>query len=157
MWTKRDIIAQAFNSLGLASYIYDIPSEQLETARRSLDSMMGAWNGRGIRVSYTMSSTANGGDIDDDSGLPDSAIDAVTYNLAMRIAASVGKVVTPDLRASANQSYIAMLSAIAEPMEMLWPNGVPAGAGHNMPNFPYLLPDDEGITLGNDSGLEFNA
>jgi hypothetical protein len=44
-WTKREFVVQAFSEIGLASYVYDLQPEQLQTALNRLDSMLATWNG----------------------------------------------------------------------------------------------------------------
>lgn len=49
-YTKRDIVAMAFEEIGLAGYVFDLQPQQLEGALRRLDSMMATWNGKGLRL-----------------------------------------------------------------------------------------------------------
>jgi hypothetical protein len=68
-WSKQDLIDQAFQQIGLAGYVFDLSPEQLQSALKTLDTMMATWNGRGIRLGYPIPSTANGSKGDDDSSL----------------------------------------------------------------------------------------
>ena len=43
MWTKREFITQAFEEIGLAAYVFDLTPEQLNSALRRLDAMVGGW------------------------------------------------------------------------------------------------------------------
>ena len=38
-WTKRQFVTQAFEEIGLASYVFDLTPEQLQSALRRLDAM----------------------------------------------------------------------------------------------------------------------
>ena len=57
-WTKRQFINAALEEIGLASYVFDIQPEELESALRRLDAMMADWNAKGIRIGYPLSSIA---------------------------------------------------------------------------------------------------
>ena len=49
-WTKREYIEQAFEEIGLASYVFDLTPEQLQSALRKLDAMLAEWNAKGLRL-----------------------------------------------------------------------------------------------------------
>ena len=83
-WTKRDIIEQAFDEIGLAGYVFDLQPQQLDSALRRLDNMMATWNGKGIRIGYALPSSPGSSDLDQESGVTDMAIEAMALNLAIR-------------------------------------------------------------------------
>jgi hypothetical protein len=155
-WTKRQIIYQAFESIGMAEYAFDLTAEELQSALRQLEAMMAFWNSRGIRIGYAGQSTP---DLDTDSGLPDNAIEAAYGNLALRIAPGFGKMVTNELKAWAHNAYKNLLSMSAKPpFEIQMPAGMPRGAG----NKPYRSEDNftqgpaENIDVGTDNILELD-
>jgi hypothetical protein len=43
-WTKRQFITQAFEEIGLAAYVFDLTTEQLQSALRRMDAMVAGWN-----------------------------------------------------------------------------------------------------------------
>lgn len=159
-WTKRQFVEQAFEEIGYASYAYDLEPEQLQAAMRRLDSMMATWNGRGIYLGYSLPSDPSTGDLDDDSGVPDLANEAVYLNLALRIAPIVGKQVPMETKASAKSAYGEMLIHMVKPNEMQLPTTMPAGAG-NKPwrdqDNPFLRPSDDGVILPPDEEVTFNG
>lgn len=157
-WTKREIITQAFGEIGLASYVFDLSAEQLQSALRTLDSMMASWNARGLRLGYPIPSTAGGSDLDHDSGVPDRANEAIVTALAIRLASSVGKAVSPELKQTAKAAYDALLLRIAMPPEQQFPSGMPAGAGNKAygTGSEYLTGPTEGLAAGDDDDLEFD-
>lgn len=53
-WTKRQFVTQAFEEIGLASYVFDLTPEQLDSALRRLDTMIASWNALGIRLGYPL-------------------------------------------------------------------------------------------------------
>jgi hypothetical protein len=156
-WSKQDLIKRALGKIGLASDVFDASAEQLQDAMQDLDAMLAAWNARGIRLGYPIPSTAGGSQLTDDSNLPDSAIEAVVANLAIRLAEDVGKTVSPRLALIAKQGYDALLARAALPPQMQMPSGMPAGAGQERgTGQPFLDPPTDDIEAGPDGVLEFN-
>lgn len=157
-WTKRQLAADALGAIGIADYEFDVtPDEQLMTIRR-LDMMMATWEGRGVRVSYLFPSTADGSDPDDDSGLPDSAVETVFLNLAIRVAPSFGKTVSAELKTSARDGWDLLLIAAAQPIEQQLPSTLARGAGQkpwraqNQPFFP--RPSTDPLVVGPGGDLD---
>ena len=87
-YTRQDFINGALEEIGLASIAYDATADELVGAMRRLNAMMAEWNARGIRIGYPIPSGPNSGALTDETGVPDSAWEAVTLNLAIRIAPS---------------------------------------------------------------------
>jgi len=142
MWTKKQLIEQAFDELALAGFVYDLDPDQLESALRRMDTMLAQWSGAGIALGYLLPAGPDDSNIDDASGIPDAAIEAVYMNLAVRIAASRGKTLTAETKLAAKRAYdrllgnVARAAARAVPM----PNTMPRGAGnkpwrHGVPFF----------------------
>lgn len=153
-WTKRQLVEQAFDEIGLASYVFDISPEQMNSSLRKMDSMMAVWDSLGIRIGYTLPADAEGSDLDDDSGLQVSANQAVYTNLAILIAPSVGKVVSNETKIAASRSYAALLSLAAMPQPQQLPV-MPRGAG-NKPILRRFTPEPcDPILAGEDGPIEF--
>lgn len=149
---------QAFEEIGYASYAYDLQPEQLQAGLRRLEAMMGTWNGRGVRLSYPLSSNPDAADLDTNSNVPDSANEAIYTNLAIRIAPIVGKTASPETKQAARAAYMELLSRFAKPQEMQFPNTMPAGAG-NKPwrqDTPFLPGPEEQLDAGDDGPIQFN-
>lgn len=157
-WTKRQFIEQAFNEAGLASYVFDLTPEQLQSALRQMDAMLATWNTKGIRISYPLPGSPEASNIDAETTVPDSANEAIYLNLAVRIAPGFGRQLMPDTKASAKAAYDALLSAAAMPPEMQFPQGVPLGAG----NKPFVWGNQftrdpvDPLLAGQDSEIEFD-
>lgn len=157
-WTKRQLAADALGAIGIADYEFDVtPEEQLMTVRR-LDVMMATWEARGVRVGYLFPATADGSDPDDDSGLPDSAVETVFLNLAIRVAPSFGKTVSAELKTSARDGWDLLLVAAAQPIQQQLPSTLSRGAGNkpwraqNQPFFPQ--PDTDPMQVGPGGDLD---
>lgn len=148
MWTKRQLIQQALSELGMADYAFDLQPEQLQAALRQLDAMMGAWNIRGIRIGY---SGGDGlGDIDNETDLPDWAIEGIYCNLAVKIAPSYGKTPSPETKAAATAGLNTILIQVAQPRVRALTGY--AGAGSWDTN---ILQEPDPLDTGNDNILEF--
>jgi hypothetical protein len=157
MTTKRELIEMAFEAIGLAAYAYDIQPEQMEASRRKLDSMMAQWNARGIRLGFPVPASPDGGDLDQETNLPDAALEAVYLNLAKRIAAGFGKQLTPETKAMAREAFDAMMVRAVTPIEMQMPGGFPLGAGYRTYNgrSAFTADPEAALLAGTDGPLEF--
>jgi hypothetical protein len=155
-WTKLQLINSAFEEIGLAPYVFDLTAEQLQYGLRRLDAMMAEWNGRGIRIGYPMAADPTASDIDDDSGVPDYAIQAIIQNLAILIAPSFGRPVQRETKVSAKTALNTLASKTSFPASRQYPSTMPVGAG-NKPGFDeqYFSGTDNSISTGTDGELEF--
>lgn len=157
-WTKRQLVMQAFEEIGYASYAFDLQPEQLQAGLRRLEAMMGTWNGRGIRLGYPLSSNPDTAELDTNSNVPDSANEAIYTNLAIRIAPIVGKTASVETNRSARGAYMELLSRSAMPQEQQFPSTLPAGAG-NKPwrqDTPFLPGPVSELDAGGDGPIQFN-
>ncbi|MDB4278434.1 packaged DNA stabilization gp4 family protein [Deltaproteobacteria bacterium] len=158
MWTKRQLIEQAFDELGLADYVFQLGPQPLESAMRKMDAMMGAWNAKGVRLGYPIPTSPDNSDLDDSSGLPDSANEAVFLNLAIRLAPSYGKVVSVATRQFAKLSLDGLMGLSGVPAQLQPRQGTVAGAGHwnnrrgRLTN-PFLSPPNDPLLAGNDGEI----
>lgn len=155
-WTKRNFITWAFEELGLASYVFDLTPDQLQAAGRRLDAMVAQWETRGIRINYPF---GGGPDIDIDAAVnvSNTAHDALTLGLAIRLAPSYGKTVSPDTKATFKAAYDSLLQAAAFPAQVQL-GAMPAGAGHKgaaSGGSAFLPSATDILTTGNDGPLEF--
>lgn len=137
-WTKRQLIRQAFSVIGLADYDFDLQAEQLQNAMYLLDSMVATWNAKGVLLSYPLPSSPEDADLDEESNIPDRANEAVYMNLALRLATTLGRPTTVELKAAAFYAYNNLLSWNLQPREMQLPNTMPRGQG----NKPYRYKND---------------
>lgn len=160
-WTKRQLIDQAFSVLALQGFRVNLNPEQRQLALRTLDSMMGMWNGLGIRLGYPLPSNPDNSNIDNDSGLPDSANMAVYMKLAIAIASGYGKQLMPETMAIAKAAYNVLLSRAANDnmQQQQLPNTLPRGAG-NKPwrrqNGPFMPKPCDPLEAGSDGPIDFN-
>lgn len=158
-YSKRQFIYAALEEIGLASYVFDLQPEQLEAARRRLDAMMADWNGKGIRLGYPLPNSPQDSDLDEPTLVPDWANEAIITNGAVRLAPGYGKVVMPETKAVAKDSYNTLLQRATMPPEQQLPATMPAGAG-NKPwrvyDNPFIRPPVDPVDAGPDGPLQFN-
>lgn len=128
-WTKREFVNQAFSEIGFASYNYDLDPEQLQDALRNMDSMVATWNTKGIKIGYPLPSSPSSSSLDTETNVPDAANEAIYLNLAIRLAPSLGKMVSPELKQTAKGGMDALYSIAAIPNEMQITD-LPSGAGN---------------------------
>lgn len=115
MWTKQQLIEEAFAELALAGHVFDLGADTLEGALRMLDTMMAEWSGVGISIGYALPATPDASNIEDDSGIPDTANRAVYMSLAVTLAAGRGKTLTAQTLASAQRGYNTLLGVAVAP------------------------------------------
>jgi len=149
-WTKKQLITQAFEEIGLSASIYDITPAQLETAANKLNAMMASWSLSGVRVGWASPSSQALNDINQDSLAPDYANEAIYTNLAVRLSSSFGKVVSPELRALSMASYSDLVNALTgDPPESQLPSTLPIGAGYKRRYYKYF-PQQQAPLLADD-------
>jgi len=126
MYTKREVIQQAYAELGIASYEFDISPEEMQAGLRLLDLQMAEWNIHGIRVAYN-----SGDDIAAQTGVPDWAVNALFLTLAVRLAPSLGKTPAPETKAAQKSAHNVLMAKMVMPTEIA-PTGY-GGSGYRCP------------------------
>lgn len=152
MTTKREILGQALEELGIADYNFDIQSDELAAGLRRLDRIAAQWDGTGIRVNYN-----SGGGLEADSGLPDFAVNCFALNLAVQWGPSFGKTVSMDTKIAAKQALNSMLTGIGTMPEVPYPASLPVGTGNRRSGVrgPQYFPDTDEIVGLNDGATSF--
>ncbi len=157
-WTKRQLISSAFESVGMAGYIFDLTPEQIESALRKMDMMLAAWNAKGIRLGYPIPVSPEDSELSDESGIPDAANEAVVYNLGIRLAADFGKVVGAETKMHAKMAYDTLLARAAYPVPYQFPSTLPAGAGNKSTQQRrrvFVTPPTDTVDAGADVPIDF--
>tara|TARA_R110000796_G_scaffold4461_1_gene17308 strand:- start:5910 stop:6392 length:483 start_codon:yes stop_codon:yes gene_type:complete len=157
-WSKRQYIEQAFEEVGLASYVFDLNPEQLQSSLRRLDAMMAEWNAKGLRLGYPLPSSPQDSSLDEETYVPDLANEAIYLNLGVRIAPSFGKSIMPDTKGLAKTAYNTVVLAFSMPIEQQLPGTMPSGAG-NKPwrryDDPFLRHPTDPVLAGDDGILNY--
>lgn len=155
-WTKGEIILEAFSEMGIASYAFDVSPEETSAALRRLDAMMAEWNARGLRLSYPIPNTADGSSVDEDSGVPDYALEAIITNLAIKLAPSYGKILSQETKTAARKSLNVLYGLSAKPLEQQF-NSMPAGAGYKNSDRRFTSAPIDPLAVGDDSELDLQG
>ena len=127
-YTKLQFIEEAYNQLGYAGYSFDLNPEQYEAALKKLDAMMGQWYGKGIDLGYPIPDNPESSSLSTETDVPKYSEEPIYTNLAIRIAPSIGKQVSIELKNSAREGYLTLLAKAALPDEQAISNRV-YGAG----------------------------
>ncbi len=158
-YSKRQFITGALEEIGIASYVFDLQPEQLQSALRRLDAMMANWNGKGIRLGYPLPSSPDDSDLDEPTLVPDYANQAILTNLAVIIAPSYGKSLMPSTVAIAKDGYNTLMLRTSQPPQRQLPSTMPAGAG-NKPwrvyDNPFIRPPVDPVLAGPDGPIDYN-
>lgn len=136
---KGFIVERAREFCGLAGYDFGgITPEDMASHLNELDMMMAEapWN----TLDYNFS-TYGAGLPEDHSGLPDSAISAVSKYLGLRIAPGIGKNLSEAAKAAMTRSYNLLFAETATIPTMPRPRTTPRGMGNQwwQPWSPYII------------------
>ncbi len=157
-YTKQQFVEAAFEELGLADYVHDLETDDLQAAVRRLDSMMAEWNAKGIRLSYPLVNNPENTSLTTETTVPDEANEAIITSLAIRLAPSFGKTVSQDTKMVAKQGYNTLMSRAALPDEMQFQSTLPLGAG-NKPwrqnTSRFFGPAADAVKSGVDGDLDY--
>jgi len=157
-WSKQSLIEEAFNELALQGYIFNVGPEEKQSALNRMDFMLAMWNGKGLRLGYPLPTDQDSSTLDQDSKLPDWALEAVYLNLAIRLAAGLGKTLTPTTLFAAKSAYNAIVTRMAFPPEVQLPGTMPLGAGNKPWRFDrtYFPVPTTPLLAGDDGPIEFD-
>ena len=148
-FTKRQFVEQAFRKAGLAALVFDLQPDQLQSAAVDMDAMVSTWYNKGIKIGYPLPTSPENTDLDQETGVPFEANEAIYLNLALRIVPDFGKTIMPEVKTAAKLAYDVLLARAAMPGKQQMPDTMPQGAG-NKPwrndetfmNSPNLAPLD---------------
>lgn len=126
-WTKKQLIEQAFNEIGLMNYQFDMEPEDAQNACVTLDSLVAGLN---LPLSYNMTDNPSDTDLNQDSGLPNWANTPIYLLLAVALCPRYGKVANQDLKARAQQAKSGMYTMTANTNIACPLNNVPSGQGN---------------------------
>lgn len=128
-WTKRELIMQAYEDAAMASYVFDLTPEDLQSALNKLDALMAMWALKGINIGYNVGLRPGDSDLDQPSGIPTVAVFAVTNSLAQAVANMHGKVPPAHILLAAKEGYEALCKPTSLP-QMPRSSTMPRGAGN---------------------------
>lgn len=157
MFTKRQLVLLAFEELGLASYVFDMEPEQLQSAVVRMDLLVGSWEADGVTIGYPASSSPATADLNTEVTISDVAAQAIYKNLALSLAPTLGKKVSPETKVSARTAYRNLLKNNSTPINRQLPETLPRGAGNRtntrQPFFP--KPNTDPLQVDSGGNLDF--
>lgn len=151
MTTKRELLGQALEELGMAEYIFDATPEELQSGLTRLNRIAAQWDGKRIRVGFNL-----GGGLDAESGIPDTAENCFALNLAVQWGPSFGKLVSMETKVAAKNALNDLMVANLTIPQVPNPSGLPRGTGNRagVLSRQYFQTGDE-VTGVNDGALEY--
>jgi P22 tail accessory factor len=102
--TKGQVVAAAFEEIGLAGYEFDVTPDENASALRKLDSLMARLQGPGsnLPLGYNAPAAIGQSQPTDASGIPDLAFEYVGIELALAIMPAIGKTMSAETRQRLN-------------------------------------------------------
>lgn len=155
-FTKRQFVNAAFDELGLSSYTFDLAPDQLQSALEKLEMMIGSWSGRNIFIGYPIAGNPRDASLSEDTDVPDSALEAIVTNLAVRLAPMYGKTVSQETKMLAKESYNVLVAKTVKTVEMQFPSTLPRGAGSRLRTDQKYFPEPVSNETNPDSPLFLN-
>ena len=142
--TKRDIVDQAFEEIGLGPYQYDIQPEDRQTGLKRLDNLMAEWASKGIETGYPVATDPSQSDLDQAAGVSSAMVRGIVAQVAVDIAPGYGKTASPDTKISASLGYDnALRLSVVVPNKAINTQLTPSGAGYK-PRWRHDLRDESG-------------
>jgi len=125
---KSEILDMAFDDCGAAGFAFDRTPEEQSAALRKLNALMleQPWS----LLTYAQPSYGAGLP-EEQSGIPDFAVNAVAQYLALRIAPGMGGTLSPEATKALGRSLLTMQSQLATIPTTQLPGNTVRGAGRN--------------------------
>lgn len=136
--TKGDIVRAALRKLGVASdaTLTDVEPQSIQDGVDDLETMMAEWyqDGKGIITGYEFTDPDNPPAEGDDHGMRSSAVSAVVFNLACRIAPDYGMEATAKIITTARygKEQLVKSTAFSRAKRAPYPNRAPTGSGNRL-------------------------
>lgn len=108
--TKRDIVDEAFELLGMSGYNLDDSPEDSQSVLMSLDNMMAELQSNEINFGYLVAEDITESYLGDLAGIKRNAMSGISHKLAMRICNKFGKQPSPLLYKETDDAYNALLT-----------------------------------------------
>ena len=146
--SKRDIIQLAYEECGQAGYEFELVPEEYDSALRRMDAMLAEWLSLGVDLGYNFPTNGTHGTPEEESGIPDAAVNAVATQLARRIAPSIGKTLSAEANGAMAMAWTLLRSTYTKIPSMQLGRQTPRGGGNRgfvagRAFFTNTLPTDE--------------
>lgn len=124
--TNREIIDLAWLGIGVSDNMFGRTMEEYASSAKILRAMMGEWPFD--QLGYIREDEP-GLRLEEESGIAQKWLSAVASCLAERIAASIGKSLSPEARRVKMTNYPRICSAVGAPTEVQFADATATGAG----------------------------
>lgn len=125
MTTMREVVEDALEDITVKKAEVSLTSDELQSGIRRLNDMLAQWDEIGIISGYN--AVTNGDDVLE---LEPAAIAAAKAKLAIKLAPSYSKVVTPALVENAREAMDMLETANSHIGEIAYPDTLPTGSGN---------------------------
>lgn len=125
MTTIREVVQDAFEEIGVKTAEIPLTDDELQSGIRRCNDMLLEWDDIGIIEGYN--EVLNGDDV---ISVERSAIGAVKYNLAIRLAPSFQKPISASLASLASGTMSVLLASNSYIGEIAYPDTLPVGSGN---------------------------
>lgn len=124
MATVSEVIIDALDQILVRASESPLEADETQSAIRALNNMMTAWDADGLPLGFELV-TGPG----DPVTVPDSTLEAIIFNLAVRLAPQFGVTVGPGLAINARQSFQSLTLQIVRISPSAFPSNTPVGTG----------------------------
>ncbi len=125
MTTMREVVQDAFEEIGVKTAEVALTNDELQSGIRRCNDMLLEWDDIGTIVGYN--EVLNGDDVIE---VDRNAVGAIKYNLAIRLAPSFQKVITPALVALSTTTLDTLMASNTNIGEITYPDTLPMGSGN---------------------------
>ena len=147
--TASTVIRDALQELLVQASEQPIQPNEATDAMRYLNRMMFSWEAKGVALGYTVVTS-----LGDEITVPDGALEAVVFNLAIKLAPQYDVAVSLDLRQNAREAFKSALKlSITRPLSQ-YPSTLPVGSGNEGDTFDnhHFYEVDENTILAETTG-----
>ena len=125
MATAEEIITDALGEILVQASEQSVEPEAMQTSIRYLNRMMSEWAARGMSLGFTIITNPA-----DSVTVPDGALNAVVYNLAIKLSQQYDAPITVNLASSAKDGMSAVLDLSVTSGATQMPSTMPLGSGN---------------------------
>jgi hypothetical protein len=136
MTTARQIVNGAAEKIGVKTAEIELEADDFQTIFDDMNDMLLEWADIGLTPAFTEVF-----DGDDVIQVESSARAAIKYALAVRIAPSFSRVITPALAESSRDSMARLEASTAYIGPVDFPDTLPIGSGNECPDYAFIRDD----------------
>lgn len=131
--TKGKLAERIHKALGLNSRFTDAEPDQVLDTLNTVNDWMSTENGVGRRLGWNSNDPNTPANPDEETGIPDWAIQGVVYSCAILVASYFDKQPSQAIYSAAAQGMQTIAARTIEYQEVQYPNRMPLGQGNRSP------------------------